>query len=131
VARYDLPPETQRQPLDYRELITTLDTIGGTGVVVKLMRRGLDDGATPGLASMIGELTHQVPARYEGYEFSIGSPYPDRAPSDDHAGGVLFINEDTFESATLTTFDGHDYFAISIETRWIEILIQDEDSGYP
>jgi hypothetical protein len=44
------------------------------------MRRGVEHGATPCLASMIGELSHQVPARYEGHEFSIGSPYPERAP---------------------------------------------------
>jgi hypothetical protein len=66
----------------------------------------------------------------EGHEFSIGSPYPDRAP--EHlAGGVLYINEVTFENSVLTTFDGNDYFAISIRTRAMEILIQDDGSAYP
>jgi hypothetical protein len=47
------------------------------------------------------------------------------------AGGVLFINEGTFERATLTTFDGSDYFAISITTRRMEILVRDTTSTYP
>ena len=47
------------------------------------------------------------------------------------AGGFLYVNEETFESATLTTFDGNDYFAISIKTRCMEILVQDGDSTYP
>jgi hypothetical protein len=47
------------------------------------------------------------------------------------AGGILFINEEAFESATRTTFDGNDYFVISIKTRWMEILVQDGNSTYP
>jgi hypothetical protein len=89
-----------------------------------------DRDATPGVASIIGELRHQAPARHEGHEFSIGSPYPDRSP--EHlAGGILYISEATFESAALTTFDGNDYFSISIRTGSMEILIQDADSAYP
>jgi hypothetical protein len=69
-------------------------------------------------------------SRYGGHEFSIGGPYPDRNP--EHlTGGFLYVNEETFESATLTTFDGNDYFAISIKTRCMEILVQDGDSTYP
>jgi hypothetical protein len=85
--------------------------------------------AAAGLAGIVGEFRHQVPTRYEGHEFSLGTPYPDR---DEHpAGGILFIDEATFQNATLRTYDGNDYFSISITTQSIEILIQDVDSGLP
>jgi hypothetical protein len=130
VAKTDLPREACRKPLDYNRLVSTLDMIDGEPVIVRLTPRGADGESISGTASIIGELKHQVPARYQGHEFSIGSPYPDRYP--EHlAGGILFINEETFESATLTTFDGNDYFVVSIKTRCIEILVQDGDSTYP
>jgi hypothetical protein len=130
VAKTDLPREASRKPLDYNRLISTLDLIDREPVIVRLTPREADRESISGTASIIGELKHQVPARYEGHEFSIGSPYPDRNP--EHlAGGILYVNEETFESATLTTFDGNDYFAISIKTRCMEILVQDGDSTYP
>ena len=130
MAKTDLPREAGREPLDYNRLISTLDLIDGEPVIVRLTPREADRESISGTASIIGELRHQVPARYEGHEFSIGSPYPDRNP--EHlAGGILYVNEETFESATLTTFDGNDYFAISIKTRCMEILVQDGDSTYP
>jgi hypothetical protein len=130
VAKTDLPQEACRDPLDYDQLISTLDMIDGESVVVRLSPREADRESMSGAASIVGELRHQVPARYEGHEFSIGSPYPDRYP--EHlAGGILFINERTFENATLTTFDGNDYFAITIKTRSMEILVQDDSSAYP
>jgi hypothetical protein len=36
-------------------------------------------------------------------------------------GGILFLNDETFPSATLTTFDGNDYFILGIETTGVEI----------
>ncbi len=129
MAKTDLPRETWRESLDYDRLISTLDMVDGELVVVRLSPRA-DPDSRSGAASIIGELRHQVPARYEGHEFSIGSPYPDRYP-EQLAGGVLFIDEGTFESATLTTLDGNDYFIISIKTRSMEILVQDNDSTYP
>jgi hypothetical protein len=125
-----LPREARQKPLDYNRLVSTLDMIDGEPVIVRLSSREADNESTAGAASIVGELTHQVPAQYEGHEFSIGSPYPDRDP--EHlAGGVLFIREKTFESATLSTFDGNDYFIISIKTRCLEILVHDGDSTYP
>lgn len=129
MAKTDLPREARQKPLDYNWLVSTLDMIDGEPVIVRLSSREADNESTGGVASIVGEL-HQVPARYEGHEFSIGSPYPDRNP--EHlAGGVLFIREKTFESATLSTFDGNDYFSISIKTRCLEILVSDGDSTYP
>jgi hypothetical protein len=108
VAKTDLAREAHRKPLDYNRLISTLDMVDGEPVIVRLTPREADTESMPGAASIIGELKHRLPARYEGQESSIGSPYPDRNP--EHlAGGILFINEETFESATLTTFDGNDY----------------------
>lgn len=130
MGRTDLPREVHQEPLCYAELISTLCLIDGESVVVKLSACTGEPAFAPGVASIIGELRHQAAARYGGHEFSIGSPYPDRYP-DQLAGGILFINEQTFQSATLTTFDGNDYFAVSIKTRCSEILIQDGDSGYP
>jgi hypothetical protein len=130
VTRTDLPREVRQEPLDYNRLVSTLDLIDGEPVIVRLAWREADNESTAGVASIVGELKHQVPARYEGHEFSIGSPYPDRYP--EHlAGGILFIREETFEGATLTTFDGNDYFIISIKTRCVEIFVQDGGSTYP
>jgi hypothetical protein len=130
VTKIDLPREVHQQPLDYRRLVSTLGMIDGEPVIVRLASRDAGHASTVGVASIVGELKHQIPARYEGDEFSIGSPYPDRDPQ--HlAGGILFIREETFESATLTTFDGNDYFIVSIKTRCLEILVQDGSSTYP
>jgi hypothetical protein len=130
VAKSDLPREIDRQTLDYDRLISTLETVDGTTVVVRLTARA-EPGCASGAASIIGELRRQQgPGRFEGDEFSLGSPYPDRSPV--HlAGGVLFLNKQTFEGATLSTFDGNDHFIISIKLRCLEILVQDADSTYP
>lgn len=130
VTRTDLPREVRREPLDYNRLVLTLDMIDGEPVIVRLASREADNESTAGIASIVGEFKHQVTARYEGHEFSIGSPYPDRSPAHP-AGGILFIREETFESATLSTEDGNDYFLISIKTRCLEIVIHDGNSTYP
>ena len=128
MGKSDLPPETH-QVLDYDLLVSTLETIDGEPVIVRFSPR---DEAAPaaGIASIVGVLRQTTPARYPGREFSVGSPYPDRYP--EHlAGGILFLDADSFEAASLRTFDGNDYFAISITTRPVEILIQGRDSTYP
>jgi hypothetical protein len=128
VARTHLPREAQHVPLDYERLIATLDALEGESVVVRLSRGELRQDS--GAASIVGELRHQLPGRFEGHEFSIGSPYPDRYP--DHlAGGILFIDSATFTSATLSTFDGNDHFIVSIRTHALDILVQDVTSTYP
>ena len=119
-----------RKSITYEELISTLDLIDGEPVIVRLNPREADRRSAAGVASIVGELRHQVPARYEGHEFSIGTPYPDR-DCRHLAGGILFIDEATFHNATLRTFDGNDYFSITITTRSMEILVQDVDSTYP
>lgn len=130
VSRTDLPREVCQKPLDYKQLVSTLDMVEGEPVIVRLASRESDNANTAGVASIVGELKHQIPARYEGDEFSIGSPYKDRDP--EHlAGGILFIREETFESATLTTFDDNDYFIVGITTRCLEIIVQDGGSTYP
>ena len=129
MANNVLPREIDRQTLDYDRLISTLETVDGTTVVVRLTSRA-EPACGSGDASIIGELRHQVSGRFEGDEFSIGSPYPDRSPG--HlAGGVLFLNKQHFEGATLSTFDGNDHFIISINMRCLQILVQDTDSTYP
>jgi hypothetical protein len=130
VAKNDLPRGVGQQSLDYAQLVSTLEMIDGERVIVRIASRETDNESTAGVASIVGELKHEVPARYEGHEFSIGSPYPDRYP--EHlAGGILFIREETFESAMLTTFDGNDYFVIGIKTGCLDITVHDGDSTYP
>jgi hypothetical protein len=130
VSKFELPRQADRESLDFGRLISTLNLIDGECVVVRLSTREEPEGdRSPGVASIVGDL-RQVPARYQGHEFSIGTPYAERYP--EHlAGGVLFLNEGTFRSATLTTFDGNDYFIISIQTRSMHILVQDSDSTAP
>jgi hypothetical protein len=126
VGKTDLPREARQKPLDYNRLVSTLDMIDGEPVIVRFSSREADNQSTASVASIVGELKHQVPARYEGHEFSIGSPYPDRNPEQ-----PAFIREKTSESATVSTFDGNDYFRISIKTRCVEILVNDGGSTYP
>ena len=118
-----MPRDTPGQNLDYGRLISTLESVVGESVVVRLSTRELEGDRSLNVASIVGELRHEVPARYEDHEFSIGSPYATRYP-EQLAGGVLFLNEQTFQSATLTTFDGNDYFIVAIETRSTQILVQ-------
>jgi hypothetical protein len=130
VAKQDRPREVTRLPLDYGRLVSTLDAVEGESVIVRLSSREDDNESTAGIASIVGEIRHETRARYGGHEFSIGSPWAERFP--EHlAGGILFIREETFESAMLTTFDGNDYFIIAITTRAADILVQDGDSTAP
>lgn len=116
----------EREALDYARLVSTLDMLEGEVVIVRLSLREFDDPEY-GVASIVGAISHE-PARYEGHEFAIGSPYPDRCP--EHlAGGVIFVNERAFESAMLWADDGH--FTIAITTRRVEILVQDVISTFP
>jgi hypothetical protein len=129
VGKAQLPREAREDIPDFGQLISTLELIDGESVIVRFDLRDSDRVGEPGIASLVGEI-RQVPARYEGREFSIGTPYPEHAP--EHlAGGVLFLDEETFESASLSTFDGNDYFIIGITTRRLLILIQDSDSTAP
>jgi hypothetical protein len=130
VAKADLPREVDGAPLQFEQLISALDTVDGETVVVRLDSPRAQQAPAGGLASLVGELHHRRPARYEGHEFSIGTPYPDRDPGQ-LAGGILFLDARTFRSATLTTCDGNDYFAFSISTDGAQILLQDADSTYP
>ena len=129
-GKTDLPREVRQEPLNDEQLVSTLELIDGETVIVRLASREADNANTAGMASIVGELRHQTPARYEGHEFSIGTPYPDR-DAEHLAGGILFIREATFEDATLSTFDGNDYFIIAIRTRRVEIIVQDGGSTYP
>ena len=44
---------------------------------------------------------------------------------------LCLINKETFRSASLTTFDGNDYFILGIETRSLQILLESNDSTAP
>jgi hypothetical protein len=130
VSKTELPRDIRAENLDYSGLMSTLELVVGESVVVRLSTREPAGDRSLNVASIVGELRHEVPARYEDHEFSIGSPYAERYP--EHlAGGVLFLNKETFRSATLTTFDGNDYFILGIETRSLQILLQSSDSTAP
>lgn len=130
MAKADLPREVDGVPLEFEQLISALDIVDGEPVIVRLDSHHDQQTSAGGLACIVGDLHHHRPARYEGHEFSIGTPYPDRDPRQ-LAGGILFLDPRAFRSATLTTFDGNDYFAFSISTDGVEILLQDADSTYP
>jgi hypothetical protein len=130
VGRAQLPPETRLPITDLPGLISTLDLIDGEHVVVRFDRRNVPDGRPTDVVSLVGELRHQATARCQDHEYAVGTPYAERDP--EHVvGGVFFLSQGTFESASLRTFDGNDYFAIIIVTRDLEILVQDSDSGSP
>ena len=125
-----LPREAHETILDFSRLISTLALVDGEVVIVRISLRQESEGGPSDVASLVGELRHQSTARYQDHEYAVGSPYAERYP--EHlAGGVLFLSRETFEQATLRTFDGNDYFAVFITTRCLEILIQDSDSSGP
>ena len=129
MAKGDLPREVRGEPLEFSRLVSVLDMIEGEAVIVRISSRGAESSGA-GLASIVGTLRHEMPSRYEDHEFAVGSPYPDRYP--EHlAGGVFFVSEKDFESAVLSTFDGNDYFSIGIDTRLVNILVNDLDSTAP
>ena len=130
VGKEVLPREARGVDLDYDRLISTLESVLGEFVVVRFSTRDVDRGGPTNLVSIVGELRHEVPARYEDHEFSVGTPYAERYP--EHvAGGVFFLNEEAFRIAKLTTFDGNDYFVLHIETHSGHIVIQSGDSTAP
>ncbi len=47
------------------------------------------------------------------------------------AGATLQLSESAFRRATLTTFDGDDFFIVRIQLGRLEILVQDQASGTP
>jgi hypothetical protein len=128
MAKADLAREVRSQPLGYDQLLSALDLIEGECVIVRLSSRA--SASEAGLASIVGELHHQRPGRYNEQEFAVGNPYPD-LDFEHPVGGLFFINEQGFESATLSTYDGNDHFAIGVTTRSVDILVQDRDSTYP
>ena len=125
-----LPRDVMRVSLDYSQLVATLDAVIGEVVIVRLGPRDGVPGPSAGLASLVGVLHKEDQGRYDGHEFSVGNPYPDRAP--EHlSGGVFFVSESSFEAATLSTIDGNDYFVISVLVGPIKVLVQGVDSMYP
>lgn len=127
MSKADLPPETRKDLLKFEEVISMVGLIDGEIVIVSIRPLSARWEDYPNTVSLIGELQHQSHSGRHSHEYSIGTPYPEKFP--DHlAGGVLFLDKDTFEHASIRTYDGNDYFAISITTRHLEILIQDSDS---
>jgi hypothetical protein len=118
--------------LTFPQLVQTLDLIEGESVVVMLHAVAPEPAEVQQIASIVGVIRRGA-TRFADrgvYEFSVGEPYPDTYPG--HlAGGILFLKERVFLDAKLKTFDGNDYFVISISTAAFEILVQDGDSGYP
>lgn len=130
MTKRDLPREARQRALGYNQLVSTLDTLDGESVIVRLASREDGTEATAGVASIVGELKHQAPARYEGHEFSIGSPYPDSDPEHPAERDPLHQRRDLRERDG-DGLEGNDYFIISIKMRAMEILVHDGDSTYP
>jgi hypothetical protein len=72
-----LPQDVRQQPLSYDGVISTLESVDGEPVIVRIYLRDEDPARASGAASMVGELRHQTPGRYDSDEFSLASPYPD------------------------------------------------------
>lgn len=132
MAKADLPREVAAQPLTFEQLVHTLGLIAGEPVIMSVHAVGHEPEENQQIASIVGVIRRGADrfADQGVCEFSVGDPYPDTYPC--HlAGGILFLNERVFLNAKLTTFDGNDYFMISISTAAFEILVQDGDSAYP
>ena len=118
----ELPREVARLSLTFGELIETLGQIEGS-IVIASAPPSLD-AAGPSLSTVGAFRRAPQPVRADVHAFWIGEPGR-------QLGGHLRLSEATFRKATLTTFDGNDYFIIHIGLDGQNIMLQDEASGSP
>lgn len=106
-------------------LVELLKQLQGSSVVVKLSVAEDDGGDAPGsVLNVMGELRPAPRVHPSVHAFWIGDA---SCP----AGATLQLSESAFRRATLTTFDGNDFFIVRIQLGRLEILVQDQASGTP
>jgi hypothetical protein len=111
-------------PLGFPELIGVLRSVQGTSVIVAVDPAPADD-AEPSPLSMVGVLREPAETGDTAdHVFWVGDPQGE-------GGGLLRLSAAAIRSATLSTFDGNDFFIVRIRWHGVEIRIQDENSGSP
>jgi hypothetical protein len=123
----DLPREVSRLPLSFSALIDVLGQIEDTPTIASIAPRAEHDGApgsgpTMSVVGAIRAASNVLDDRV--HEYLIGDPA-------NLNGGHLRLTEGTFCDATLTTFDGNDFFVLHITLEGLDLLLQDESSGAP
>lgn len=110
------------QPLDFAALVNVLQALTGTDVIVCF--DSAPDGESPPLTA-VGALSEpRAPFGTGEHTFRIGNP-------EGQGGGVLRLRAREIRAATLSTFDGNDFFIVRIRFEHGEIRVQDADSGLP
>lgn len=121
-TRADLPLEVSGQPLDFPGLVDLMRALNGTDVIVCF--DPAPDGESPPLTAVGALGEPQDPFGTGEHTLRIGNP-------DGHGGGVLRLRAREIRAATLSTFDGNDFFIVRIRFEHGEIRVQDADSGLP
>jgi hypothetical protein len=110
--RDELPEECTKE-LDYRALVDTLSLVEGETVCVQI--NGLSSRPSGGEAPRIGFVGR---LRNIGYSWAEGFAVGD--------SGRILLYEPDFVSASLWTYDGNDFFALTIRCGDVEFLVGDE-----
>ena len=110
-------------PLGMADLIEVFRALSGTRVIVRV---DADGGEHPAEAA---GLTLTVSG-------TLGEPRVDKdllsltvGDSEGESGGVLRLPSSRLHGATLSTFDGNDFFILRLRGDGISVLLQDEASG--
>lgn len=111
--RDELPEECMRE-LDYRALVETLALLEDENVCLSMSGLESHSGEKGPLVTVSGVL-HK--AGHSGNSFAIG------------ASGRLVLYEQDFVSASLRTYDGNDYFTLTIHFSKVSIVLSDEIYG--
>jgi hypothetical protein len=113
--RDELPKECRRD-LDYRALIGTLLLLEGELVCLSILGLSsrLGTGGEPRI-TILGELRHFDFGWADG--FAVGD------------GGRVLLHEPDFISGSLWTFDGNDFFLLTLRFGDVEFLIGDESGA--
>jgi len=110
VSHSDLPQEFSG-PLDFVQLLALLDALDGERVGVQALP--LDGSDMVSCVAIAGTLRRLAPDGLMGNCFAIGD------------GARLVLAEEDYRSAHLATYDGNDFFKLSIQLRTGSILLGD------
>jgi len=125
MTQHGLPFEVEGLPLRFADLVDVLRKLAGIRLIARVTASG-DGGpseATAPVMTLAGELGEpELGTSSVSVTVSVGDP-------EGESGGVLRLPSAGLRAATLSTFDGNDFFIIRLEWSGILVLIQDEASG--
>lgn len=110
-------------PLGLAELIDMLRQLTGTRLIARVAASG-DDGPAEALVPTltVAGVLREPQVGKTVLSLTVGDP-------EGEGGGLLRLPSTGLQAATLSTFDGNDFFILRLTWTGILILLQDEASG--